>query len=140
MTREAWTDERMDDLVTRVDAGFANVDHQFERVDRRFEKVDSQFERVHAEIKALRAETVSPQELQAAIAGLRNEMEIRFEAVDERLNQLDKKFGKLEALFEKSDVRAQERFNALQQTLLLTGGGLIGTLIIGILSLIATQL
>lgn len=38
--RTAWTDGRLDDLATRVDAGFAQVDRRFAQVDRRFEQVD----------------------------------------------------------------------------------------------------
>jgi hypothetical protein len=31
--REAWTDERLDDLANRVDKGFEGVDARFERVE-----------------------------------------------------------------------------------------------------------
>jgi hypothetical protein len=34
--RESWTDDRMDDLVKRVDTGFAQVDARFAQVDTRF--------------------------------------------------------------------------------------------------------
>jgi hypothetical protein len=33
MTREAWTDERLDDLKAEMNAGFARVDVNFARVD-----------------------------------------------------------------------------------------------------------
>jgi hypothetical protein len=33
MERAAWTDERLDDLTRRMDAGFARVDANFSRVD-----------------------------------------------------------------------------------------------------------
>jgi hypothetical protein len=46
MAREAWTDERLDDLSTRVDAGFARMDARFDRMEARFDKVDERFERV----------------------------------------------------------------------------------------------
>jgi tetrahydromethanopterin S-methyltransferase subunit G len=35
MTREAWTDERLDDLNKKVDDGFAAVDKRFDKVDAR---------------------------------------------------------------------------------------------------------
>jgi hypothetical protein len=78
--RETWTDERLDDLSRRMDAGFAHVDAGFARVD--------------ADIRALGQST-------------------------------------------------NERFDALQRTMLQVGGGLIGVMIVGTLSLvgvIATRL
>ncbi|HEU5104244.1 MAG TPA: hypothetical protein VFU11_00230 [Solirubrobacterales bacterium] len=35
--REAWTDERLDDLSKKVDDGFAKVDRRFEQIDLRFD-------------------------------------------------------------------------------------------------------
>jgi hypothetical protein len=37
MERTAWTDERLDDLARRMDAGFDRVDRQFDRIDRQIE-------------------------------------------------------------------------------------------------------
>jgi archaellum component FlaC len=68
MTRETWTDGRMDefkesvnlrfDEVNRrfdeVDKRFEQVDKRFEQVDKRFEQVDRQFAEVKSEIKELR--------------------------------------------------------------------------------------
>jgi hypothetical protein len=34
MQRVAWTDERLDDLARRMDAGFERADRSFDRVDR----------------------------------------------------------------------------------------------------------
>jgi len=48
--RQTWTDARMDDLATSVDA-------RFEQVDKRFEQVDKRFEQIHGDIKGLRDET-----------------------------------------------------------------------------------
>jgi hypothetical protein len=46
--RDAWTDERMDDLVDRMESGFSQVNDRaarFEdRVDIRFDKIDQRFE------------------------------------------------------------------------------------------------
>ena len=56
MAREAWTDERLDDLTKRVDHGFEQVDRRFEQVDKRFEEVDRRFDRVETEISQLRSE------------------------------------------------------------------------------------
>jgi len=52
----------------------------------------------------------------------RDGVERRFDAVDRRLDRLD------------------DRFDSLQRTLILTGGGIIATLIAGIVSVLVTQL
>lgn len=61
--REAWTDERLDDLVhgmdrgfDRVDARFVQVDDRFDKVDARFDKVDLRFDRVDRNMRDLRVE------------------------------------------------------------------------------------
>lgn len=61
MQRSVWTDERLDDLARRMDAGF-------DRIDRRFEQVDQRFERVDRDIRDLRLE------MHAEIGGLRTAM------------------------------------------------------------------
>jgi len=45
MAREAWTDERLDDLKE-------NVNQRFDDVNRRFDEVDKRFDKVEAEMKA----------------------------------------------------------------------------------------
>jgi hypothetical protein len=40
MERTKWTDERVDDLVSHVDARFTQVDRRFDEVDRRFDRVE----------------------------------------------------------------------------------------------------
>jgi hypothetical protein len=49
MQRVTWTDERLDDLARRMDAGF-------DRVDRSFERVDEDFRELRGEIGNLRTE------------------------------------------------------------------------------------
>jgi hypothetical protein len=66
--REAWTDERLDDLNAKVDRGFERVDTdirelrgemnaRFERlegsIDARFDKVDARFDKVDARFDQL---------------------------------------------------------------------------------------
>jgi chaperonin cofactor prefoldin len=46
MAREAWTDERLDDLKENVNQRFDVVDRRFDEVDKRFEQVDKRFEQV----------------------------------------------------------------------------------------------
>ena len=38
MAREAWTDERLDDLNKKVDDGFAGMDKRLDRVETRMER------------------------------------------------------------------------------------------------------
>jgi hypothetical protein len=45
MAREAWTDERLDDLK-------GHVDKRFDQVDRRFERVDAEFKELRGEINS----------------------------------------------------------------------------------------
>lgn len=54
MQREAWTDERLDDLAARVDAGFERVDRDIR--DLRGE-MNSGFASLRSEIEALRSRT-----------------------------------------------------------------------------------
>ena len=51
--RESWTDDRLDDLNRRVDAGFKQVDERFKQADRRFDKVDHRFDKLEARFDAL---------------------------------------------------------------------------------------
>jgi hypothetical protein len=52
--REAWTDERLDDLTERMDRGFDRVDREIrelrEDVDARFDKFEARFERLEAQL------------------------------------------------------------------------------------------
>jgi DNA anti-recombination protein RmuC len=52
MAREAWTDERLDDLKENVSQRFDEVDKRFDKVDKRFDKVDERFDKVESEMKA----------------------------------------------------------------------------------------
>jgi archaellum component FlaC len=69
MAREAWTDERMDDLKENVNQRFDQVDKRFEQVDKRFDQVDKRFEQVDQ----------------------------RFDQVDKRFEQVDKRLDILQA-------------------------------------------
>jgi len=46
--REAWTDERLDDLSDRMDRDFARVDVRFDKVDARFDRLEDRIERFEA--------------------------------------------------------------------------------------------
>jgi hypothetical protein len=65
--RDAWTDERLDDLATRVDQGFAwadaRIDKFEDRVDARFEKLEgkleSEFDRIDDRFERFEARMTS---------------------------------------------------------------------------------
>jgi len=70
----------------------------------------------------------------------------RFDAVDKRFDTVDRRFDKLETdvnrrfdLVESRLGRLDDRFAALQRTLLVMSGGIIATLIAGVVSLVVTQ-
>ena len=63
MERDAWTDERLDDLAAGIDKRFDQVDQRFDRVDgdirelraemkKGFEGIDNKFERMDAKFDA----------------------------------------------------------------------------------------
>ena len=56
MAREAWTDERLDDLSAHVDKRFDQVDRRFDQVDRRFDRVEADIREIRGEAKDLRSE------------------------------------------------------------------------------------
>ncbi len=69
--RESWTDERLDDLNHKVDAGFDRIDRRFERIDQRFDRIDERFERMNDRFDALHRLLVqSAGVLLAALVGL----------------------------------------------------------------------
>jgi hypothetical protein len=67
MVREAWTDERLDDLNRKVDGGFARVDARFSsleaRIDGRFqsleERIDAKFDGLNRTLIASAATIVA---------------------------------------------------------------------------------
>jgi predicted nuclease with TOPRIM domain len=57
MSRERWTDEKLDKAFGRIDGdlrelrvemrkGFEQIDQRFEQIDKRFEQIDKRFEQV----------------------------------------------------------------------------------------------
>jgi hypothetical protein len=60
----------------------------------------------------------------------------RFDAVDRRFDGVDRRFDRVEGDMKDGFARMDSKFDALQRTIIQIGGGLIGTLIIGIVTLI----
>jgi tetrahydromethanopterin S-methyltransferase subunit G len=108
--RQSWSDDRLDDLSNRVEAGFTRVDA---RIDDLGNRVEAGFARVDARIDDLSNRVDA--RINDSAAELRQEMHMRFDRID-------------------------ARFDAMQQTIIRVGGGLIGVLVAAGAGLIATQL
>jgi hypothetical protein len=67
----------------------------------------------------------------------------RFDAVDQRFDAVDQRLDAVDQRLDAVEVGLRDlngRFDGLNRTLLQTGGGIIATLIAGILGVIVTQL
>jgi tetrahydromethanopterin S-methyltransferase subunit G len=108
--REAWTDERLDDLTKRVDEGFRES-----RQDQR----------------SFRGE------IKLDFASLRTEVDSRFDKVDERFegleSSIDARFDKVDKRFDAIDRRFDMMFAALVT-------GFIGLIVTGFIGLIVNRL
>lgn len=108
--RESWTDARLDDMKQGMDAGFTRVDEEmkagFARVDK---EMKTGFKRVDEEMKA-------------GFARVDGEMKAGFARVDRDIKDLR--------------TEMNQRFDALNRTLLQIGGVVVAALI----ALVATQL
>ena len=67
-------------------------------------------------------------------------MKTCFDKVEERFDKIDERFDKADERFDKAEARATWRFDSLHHTILRIGGGLVGTMAIGLLGLIATRI
>jgi chaperonin cofactor prefoldin len=75
MAREAWTDERLDDLKE-------NVNQRFDQVDKRFDEVDKRFDRVEADIRELRLDV---KRVDGKVDVLQSEMNGRFDSMQQTM-------------------------------------------------------
>jgi hypothetical protein len=115
--RQSWSDDRLDALNDRVDVLSNRVDALSDRVEAGFARVDRKFElqeeRMERRFERLDAKVDS--KIDAAAAELRRDMKAGFDQIN-------------------------VRFDAMQQTFIRVGGGLIGVLMASGAGLIATQL
>lgn len=51
----------LEELMAKMDAGFARMDLRFEQIDHRFDQIDRRFERVEGEIAGLRVDVTALQ-------------------------------------------------------------------------------
>lgn len=83
-----------------------------ERLEERFDRIDQRFD----------------------------EVDRRFEQVDRRFEQVDADLRELNARIDSLAARMDARFDAMQRMMIQVGGGMIATIFIGFLGLIATHL
>ena len=77
MERDAWTDERMDDLAAGI--------------DKRFDQVDQRFDRVEGDIRELRAEMKKGFErIDARFEHIDGKFDGRFESLNSKLDSLQR--------------------------------------------------
>jgi tetrahydromethanopterin S-methyltransferase subunit G len=53
LMRESWTDERLDSLNGKVDAGFKQVDERFDGVDKRLDELEQRFDSLQLTLLAV---------------------------------------------------------------------------------------
>ena len=66
----------------------------------------------------------------------------RFDSIDRRFDEVDRRFEQVDKRFDKVDhelVRINSRMDDLMRILIVTCGGIIATLIAGVVSFIVTQ-
>ena len=104
---------RMDWTDERLQERFDSIDRRFDEVNRRFDDVDRRID----------------------------DVDRRIDDLDRRL---DKRFDKVEAELKDGlnglGAKIDSKFDGLQRTLMITGGGIIATLIAAMATVIATQL
>ena len=81
MTREAWTDERLDDLTERMDRGFDRVDRDLRGLRT---EMDTRFERVDRDVHDLR------NEMDGRFEKFESAVDSRFDRVDDRLDSVQR--------------------------------------------------
>jgi chromosome segregation ATPase len=115
--RQSWSDDRLDALNQRVDEGFIRVDEQFAKVDARFARVEDRIDRLDEKVEA------------------------RFDHLDAKIDRkIDNSAAELRQEMKMGFDQINARFDAMQQTMIRGGIGLIGVLVASSAGLIATQL
>jgi hypothetical protein len=79
--------------------------------------------------------TWTDDKIDAGFARLEARMDLESALTDERFGAVNQQLGELKA----GQAELNERFFALNRTLLQIGGGMIGTLVAGIIALLVTQ-
>jgi predicted nucleic acid-binding Zn-ribbon protein len=131
MAREAWTDERLDDLNKKVDDGFAEMRTEFRAA--RIE-MKGEFQAVRAEMKgefqAVRAE------MKGEFQAIRAEIKGEFQAIRAEIS------GEFQGV--RGEIQGvRDEIAAMNRNLIQLTWGLIGTVLVGFLGTsvaLATQI
>ena len=134
--RQSWSDDRLDDLNKRVDEGFTRVDARFvhleKRMDDRFDRLDAKLGESYGRLDA---------KLNESYGRLDAKLEESLGRFDAKLDRkLDASAAELRQEMKLGFDQINARFDAMQQTMIRVGAGLIGVLIASAAGLIATQL
>ncbi len=143
--RNSWTDDRMDDLAGRVDAGIGRVHEDIAglrtethedvaalRIDNK--ELRSDLARFDRDLRAATREELSTQ-----VHAVRSEMREGFDRVDAQFNRVDAQFERVGAQFERIDARFDmviATFNRRFDTLVMA---LIGAMLAGLVALLANH-
>jgi hypothetical protein len=92
--RESWTDDRMDDLVKRVDTGFAQVHEDIAELRADNKELRREMATFDGDRRAEMGHLASREELHAEIQAVRSEMREGFDKVDERFDQVIATFNR----------------------------------------------
>jgi archaellum component FlaC len=129
---QSWSEDRLDELNLRVENGFIRT---HEEMDRRFDKVDERFEKFEADVDK-RFDKVDER-----FEKFEADVDKRFDKVDERFEKFEDdvngRFDKVDKRFDKVDDRFLElngRFDKLMFAILLSTGGMVGTLAVSVIA------
>lgn len=130
--REAWTDDRLDDLANRMDRGFDRVDKDIRELRaetksefalvrgemcERFDKLEGRFESRFVQVEDRFDKIEGRFESQfEKVEGQFEKVEGQFERVDARFDKVESRFDKIDARFDRMDAR----FESMQR-LMATG-------------------
>jgi chromosome segregation ATPase len=123
-TMQNWNDNRLDEFSNRVEAGFSRLDGRLDRIDETLVDIKAVLGRMDERL--------------ARIDGRLDGIDARLDRVDRLFEQIDKRFDKrfaestaaiegLRAAIVDQNQETQGRVDRLHNTLLLVGGGLMGT-------------
>jgi Skp family chaperone for outer membrane proteins len=139
MAREAWTDERLDDLNKKVDDGFNEMHAEFRALRGEMK----------SEFQALRAETKGEfqgvrAEMKGEFQAVRTEMKSEFQAVRaEMRGEFQAVRAEMKGEFQgvRSEIQGvRNELAAMNRNLNQLTWGLIGTVLVGFLGIIAAIL
>ena len=137
--RDTWTDDRMDDLVKRMDDGFAQVHGDIKELRR---EVGSTREELSAEILSVREEVGSlSNDLRAEIGSVATDLRAEIKSVAREL-RTEIKSGDQALRTEIDGLRAEmnQHFSALNRRFDLFQATLLAAVLAGLIGILASHL